>query len=62
MPTAAQTAELNREASAHALLSFVEVTHPALPGGVLRYVTDVLPFVWGGETWTAYRADRASAG
>jgi hypothetical protein len=52
MPTAAQTAELNRETSAHALLSFVEVTHPALPGGVLRHVTDVLPFVWGGETWT----------
>jgi hypothetical protein len=52
MPTAAQTAELNRETSAHALLSFVEVTHPALPGGVLRYVTDALPFVWGGETWT----------
>lgn len=51
MPTAAQIAELNRETSAHALLSFVEITHPSLPGGVLRYVTDVLPFVWGGVTW-----------
>jgi len=51
MPTPAQTAEINRESSGHALLSFVEIVHPALPNGVLRYVTDVLPFVWGGVTW-----------
>lgn len=51
MPTAAQIAELNRETSAHAILSFVVLSHPLLPGGVLRYVTDVLAFEWGGEIY-----------
>ena len=51
MPTGAQISELNRETSAHALLSFVVLSHPLLPGGVLRYVTDVLPFVWRGDQY-----------
>lgn len=51
MPTPAQVADLNRETSAHALLGFVTITGPSLPGGVLRYVTDVLPYVWAGATF-----------
>lgn len=52
MPTGAQIAELNREVSSAAMLSFVVIEHPQLPGGVLRYVTDVLPYVWGGEEFS----------
>lgn len=51
MPTSAQTAELNRETSADALISFVVISHPGLPGGILRYCTEPLPFIWGGETF-----------
>lgn len=49
MPTQAQIAEVNRPTSGVALLAFLVLSHPALPGGVLRYVTDVLPYIWGGD-------------
>ena len=52
MPTQVQIAELNLDVSAAALLSFIIVEHPALPGGILRYVTDPLEFVWEGNTYT----------
>lgn len=51
MPTPAQIADLNLESSAHVLLPFITITGSELPGGILRRVADVLPYVWGGETF-----------
>jgi hypothetical protein len=52
MPTPEHLDDLNRETSAHALIGFVTITHPSLPGGALRYVTDVVGYVWGGQEYT----------
>jgi hypothetical protein len=41
---------LNAEASGDALLTFAEVSHPALQSP-LRVVADVLPYTWRGVEW-----------
>jgi len=50
--TDAQIGALEAPEGPDALLSFIEVVHPALPA-TKRFVTDVLDFVWGGETYRA---------
>ncbi|MBF9042948.1 hypothetical protein HKCCE4037_06400 [Rhodobacterales bacterium HKCCE4037] len=52
MTTAAQQADLNRLESGNALLGFLIVDHEAF-ATPQRVVTDVLDYVWKGETYTA---------
>lgn len=41
---------LNAEADGDALLTFAEITHPALSAPI-RVVADVLPYSWQGSEW-----------
>jgi len=50
--TDAQRGDLERPESADALISFIEVAHPLFPA-TKRFVTDVLDYVWGGQTYRA---------
>lgn len=45
-------AALERESSPDALIAFLLIEHPRLPGGLLRLVCDVLDYSWGGHVWT----------
>ena len=47
---AAVRADLESEASPHAILGFLTVSHPALVEP-LRIVSDAIDYVWAGATW-----------